>query len=53
MKTLSVPPLKIAVSIIFTARFFIDATFLRFLELKTLDRMIVSRGTIPARDETL
>ena len=55
MKTLSVPPLKSAVPIVFTARvrFFIDAPFLRSLELKALDRMIVSRGSIPARGETL
>ena len=47
--------LKIAVSIICTARvqFFIDAPFLRSLELKALDRMVVSRGTIPAKGEAL
>jgi hypothetical protein len=44
---------KIAVSIIFAAlvRFFIDAPFLRSLELKVLGRMMVSRGIIPARGE--
>ena len=54
-KTLSVPPLEIAVSIIFTAlvRFFVDAPFLRSVELKVVDHMIVSRGTMPARGETL
>jgi hypothetical protein len=54
-KTLSVPPLKIAVSIIFTAlvRFFIDAPFFRSMELKALDHMIASRGTVPAGGETL
>jgi CHASE2 domain-containing sensor protein len=46
---------KTAVSTIFAAlvRFFIDAPFLRSLELKALDRLMVSRGTIPTRGETL
>jgi len=54
-KTLSVPPLKNAVSIVFTAlvRFFIGAPFLRSLEFRALDRTIVSRGAIPARGKTL
>ena len=54
-KTLSAPPLKIAVSIILNARvrYFIDAPVLRSLELKVLDRMIVSPGAIRARGETL
>jgi hypothetical protein len=52
-KIRSVPHRKIAVSIIFAApvRFFIDAPFLRPMELKALDRSMVSRGTIPARGE--
>ena len=54
-KTLSAPPLEIAASIIFTAlvRFFVDTPFLRSVELKVVDHMIVSRETIPARGETL
>ena len=54
-KILSVPPLKIAVSIIFIALvlFFVDAPFLRFMEFKALDLRMVSRGTIPASGETL
>jgi hypothetical protein len=52
-KTLAAPHRKIAVSIIFAAPvgFFIDAPFLRSMELKALDRSMVSRGTIPAWGE--
>jgi adenylate cyclase len=54
-KILSVSPLKIAVFIIFIALvlFFIDAPFLRFMELKALDLRMVSRGVIPAGGETI
>ncbi len=54
-KALSVSPLKIAVFVILVALilFFIDAPFLRFMELKALDLRMVSRGTIPAGGETI
>jgi adenylate cyclase len=54
-KILSVTPLKIAVLVILIALilFFLDAPFLRFMELKTLDLRMVSRGTTPSGGETV
>ena len=54
-KILSVTPLRIAALVILIALvlFFLDAPFLRFMELKTLDLRIVSRGTIPSGGETV
>ena len=54
-KFLSVSPLKIAVFVILTALvlFFIDAPFLRFMELKALDLRMVYRGAQPAGPETV
>jgi adenylate cyclase len=52
---LSVSPLKIAGFIIFIALvlYFMDAPFLRFMELKALDLRMVSRGTLPTGGETV
>jgi adenylate cyclase len=52
---LSVSPLKIAAFIILIALvlFFLDAPFLRFMELKALDLRMVSRGVTPAGSETV
>jgi len=49
-KILSVSPLKIAALVILIALvlFFIDAPFLRFMELKVLDLRMVSRGEMPS-----
>ena len=54
-KILSVSPLKIAVLVILIALFlfFIDAPFIRFMELKALDLRMVSRGVTPAGGETV
>ena len=54
-KILSVSPLKIAVLVILIALvlFFIDAPFLRFMELKALDLRMVSRGAMPSGGETV
>ncbi len=54
-KILSISPLKIAVFVILVALFlfFIDAPFLRFMELKALDLRMVYRGAIPAGGETV
>ncbi len=54
-KILSISPLKIAFSVILISLFlfFVDAPFLRFMELKALDLRMVSRGAIPAGDETV
>ena len=54
-KILSVSPLKIAVFVILTALvlFYIDAPFLRFMELKALDLRMISRGTSPVGGETV
>jgi adenylate cyclase len=54
-KILAVSPLKIAVLVILIALtlFFIDAPFLRFMELKALDLRMVSRGVLPAGGETV
>jgi adenylate cyclase len=54
-KFLSVSPLKIAVLVILVALvlFFIDAPFLRFMELKALDLRMVYRGALPAGPETV
>ena len=50
-----VTPLKITFFIILLALvlFFFDFPFLRFMELKTLDLRIASRGVIPAGTETV
>jgi adenylate cyclase len=52
---LSVSPLTIAVLVILIALvlFFIDAPFLRFMELKALDLRMVSRGAMPSGGETV
>jgi adenylate cyclase len=54
-KILSVSPLKIAALVILIALvlFFIDAPFLRFMELKALDLRMVSRGEMPSGGETV
>ena len=54
-KILSVSPLKIAVLVILIALvlFFVDAPFLRFMELKALDLRMVSRGAMPSGGETI
>ncbi|MBW6485647.1 MAG: adenylate/guanylate cyclase domain-containing protein [Syntrophobacterales bacterium] len=54
-KLLSVSPLKIAVLVIAVAivLFFIDSSFLRFMELKAFDLRTVSRGAVPAGQETV
>lgn len=50
-----VTPLKISIFVIFLALvlFFFDFPFLRFMELKTLDLRIASRGALPAGTETI
>ena len=54
-KILSISPLKIAFSVILISLFlfFVDAPFLRFMELKSLDLRMVSRGAVPAGGETV
>ena len=54
-KIFSVSPLKITLFVILLvlALFFLDAPFLRFMELKTLDLRMLSRGTIPSGGETV
>jgi len=54
-KILSITPLKIAIIIIFIALilFFMDARFLRFMELKALDLRMVSRGKIQPGGEVV
>lgn len=54
-KIVSVSPLKIAASVILVALllFFLDAPFLRFMELKALDLRMVSRGAVPSGGETV
>jgi len=54
-KILSVSPLKIAALVILIALvlFFVDAPFLRFMELKALDLRMVSRGEMPSGGETV
>jgi adenylate cyclase len=54
-KILSVSPLKIAVFVILIALvlFFVDAPYLRFMELKALDLRMVSRGIFPTGGETV
>jgi adenylate cyclase len=51
----AISPLKITLFIIFTALilFFMDITFLRFMELKALDLRMVSRGKIASGGETV
>jgi adenylate cyclase len=54
-KILSLSPVKIASSVILISLFlfFVDAPFLRFMELKALDLRMVSRGAIPVGGETV
>ena len=54
-KFLSVSPLKIAIFVILIALvlFFLDVPFLRFMELKSLDLRMASRGTLPAAPEVV
>jgi len=54
-KIVSISPLKIAIFVIFIAliMFFIDARFLRFMELKALDLRMFSRGKLPPGGETV
>ena len=54
-KILSASPLKISFAVILIALvlFFVDAPFLRFMELKALDLRMVSRGVIPPGGETV
>lgn len=54
-KILTVSPLKIAALVILIALilFFIDAPFLRFMELKALDLRMLSRGAMPSGGETV
>ena len=54
-KIFSISPLKIAIFVIFIAliMFFIDARFLRFMELKALDLRMFSRGKLPPGGETV
>ena len=54
-KILSVSPLKIAVMVILIALvlFFVDAPFIRFMDLKALDLRMVSRGAMPSGGETI
>ncbi|MEN6374291.1 MAG: adenylate/guanylate cyclase domain-containing protein [Smithella sp.] len=54
-KHLQATPLKITILVILLTLvlFFFDFAFLRFMELKTLDLRIASRGTLPAGPETV
>jgi CHASE2 domain-containing sensor protein len=54
-KILTVSPLKIAILVIMIALvfFFMDAPFLRFMELKSLDLRMRSRGQIHPGGETI
>ena len=54
-KTLALSPMKIALFVILVALtlFFIDAPFIRFMELKALDLRMVYRGAQPAGGETV
>ncbi len=54
-KHLQVTPLKITTLVIFLALilFFFDFPFLRFIELKTLDLRIASRGALPTGGEVI
>jgi adenylate cyclase len=54
-KWVAISPLKITIFIIFIAliMFFVDVTFLRFMELKALDLRMVSRGKIASGGETV
>ena len=54
-KILTVTPLKIALFVIFLALvlFFMDVSFLRFMELESLDLRMISRGKIAAGGETV
>jgi adenylate cyclase len=54
-KILTISPLKIAILVILIALvlFFIDAPFIRFMELKALDLRMVARGAIPSGGETV
>jgi adenylate cyclase len=52
---LSISPFKITLSVILLALtlFLLDVPFLRFMELKTLDLRMLSRGKIPSGGETV
>ncbi len=54
-KIFAISPLKISLFtiLIALALFFLDAPFLRFMELKALDLRILSRGPLPAGGETI
>ncbi len=54
-KFTQVTPLKITLFVILLALalFFFDSPFLRFMELKTLDLRMSSRGALPAGSETI
>ena len=54
-KLITLSPLKITLFIIFLALilFFMDFTFLRFMELKALDLRMVSRGNMASGGETI
>jgi len=54
-KYFQVTPLKITLFVILLVLvlFFFDFSFLRFIELKTLDLRIASRGALPAGGETI
>ena len=54
-KIMLVSPLKITALVILIALvlFFVDAPFLRFMELKSLDLRMVSRGAMPSGGETV
>lgn len=54
-KLLAISPMKIAIFVILVAitLFFIDAPFVRFMELKALDLRMVYRGAQPSGDETV
>ena len=54
-KLITLSPLKITLFIIFLALilFFMDFTFLRFMELKALDLRMVSRGKMASGGETI
>jgi adenylate cyclase len=54
-KLLSITPLKITIFIILLALvlFFLDIPFLRFMELKSLDLRMLSRGPVPSGGETV
>lgn len=54
-KLFSVSPMKIAILVILATivLFFIDPSFLRFMELKAFDLRTISRGALPSGGETV